>query len=142
MTSQKTGNFNGKMLEDQIETILISKGYFQSDETKSAYFIRQYRKYNSIYGTKFRLDFFVRHKEKWSEGLALECKWQSSAGSVDEKYPYVILNMKSLPCPSAVLLAGGKYSPKALKWLMNQADERLVVVEGLDSILKYIISSL
>jgi hypothetical protein len=36
------------------------------------------------------------NQTKFSDGLIIECKWQESAGSVDEKYPFVVLNIKKM----------------------------------------------
>ena len=53
--------------------------------------------YQSIYGHRGVTEFLAVSA---SRGLAvrIECKWQQSQGSVDEKFPYLYLNCR--PCLS------------------------------------------
>lgn len=76
----------------------------------------------SIYGTKQNCDFIVYHPQKWPKRLIIECKWQQSGGSVDEKYPYLVLNIqKQYTCPTIVILDGSGYKKGGAKWLRDQA---------------------
>jgi len=78
----------------------------------------------SIYGTKLISDFMLYHPEKWPDKLIIECKWQQSAGSVDEKYPYNVLNIREMyPCPAIILLDGEGYKSGAAEWLRGQIDD-------------------
>ena len=61
--------------------------------------------------------------------LVIESKWQQSTGSVDEKFPYLVLNIKSrTPFKTVVVLDGGGYKPNAAKWLRAQTDDKLIHV--------------
>ena len=143
MTEQITGNEHGNVLENQIASLLVSKRYAQvvskhmDVSPDIAVFVRQYRKFTTLYGARMRLDFFVRHPQRWPDGLAIECKWQQSAGSVDEKFPYVVASLLKLACPSAIFLAGGGYTDRARDWLLAQQTERLIVMEGMDQIIRW-----
>ena len=136
-------NHHGLVMENQIASILRSKKYTQFTASNDGvdsipWFIPQYRKFETLYKTQMRLDFLVFHPEKWPDKLALECKWQSSGGTVDEKFPYLVLSLAKVPEAScAVLLAGGGYRAEALDWLKRQQTDRLSVIEGLDSIVKW-----
>jgi len=140
--AQIVGNHHGTVLEQQVCALLVSKGYTQVvsdvfDTAQTPVFVRQYRRFKTLYGAKMRLDVLLKHPQRWPESLAIECKWQQSVGSVDEKFPYVVENMKALPIPAAVLLAGGGYSKRAAEWLLSQETERLTIVEGLDAIIRW-----
>ena len=74
----------------------------------------------SIYETKRKCDFLVLNKEKFPDGLIIECKWQESAGSVDEKYPFTVFNILKIGVPTIILLDGGGYKQKAMEWLKSK----------------------
>jgi hypothetical protein len=143
MTQQITGNEHGNVLEAQIASLLVSKRYAQvvskhiDTSPGIALFVRQHRQFATLYGARMRLDFFLRHPQRWPDGLAIECKWQQAAGSVDEKFPYVVASLLGLPCPSAIFLAGGGYTNRARDWLLGQQADRLIVIEGMDQIIKW-----
>lgn len=76
----------------------------------------------SIYGTKQFCDFIVYHPEKWPDNLIIESKWQQSGGSVDEKFPYLVLNIQmQYKCPTIVVLDGGGYKKGAERWIRSQS---------------------
>ena len=74
----------------------------------------------SIYGTKRKVDFVLRHPDLWPAGLVIQCKWQASSGSVDEKYPYEVACINHLSFPTLIVLDGGGYKPGAKTWLLGQ----------------------
>lgn len=59
---------------------------------------------------------------KFPDGLIIECKWQQSAGSVDEKFPFLYLNIMKCRDPTVVVIDGGGYKPSALPWLKSMAN--------------------
>lgn len=74
-----------------------------------------------IYETDIFVDCYLIDAEKYPKGLIIECKWQQSHGSVDEKLPYVNLNIEHCyPCPAVVLIDGGGMKPGAIAWLEKQ----------------------
>ena len=95
-------NFTGNQLEKVIDGNLQSKGYQFvgiKDFDKARYleqpfYTRQYPLCKSIYSTQIKCDFLLYHPEKYPECLVIESKWQQSGGSVDEKYPFLVLNIK------------------------------------------------
>ena len=67
-------------------------------------FVTQYPIGSSIYGLPLNADFWVRGAPGFPAGLAIEVKWQQSTGSVDEKFPYLVYNIKECyPCPALVI---------------------------------------
>jgi hypothetical protein len=92
-------------------------------------FIAQYPIGHSIYGLPLFTDFWVRGAPGFPNGLAIEVKWQQSTGSVDEKFPYLALNIRECyPCPALVIADGGGQRPGALHWLRGQVAGNLMAV--------------
>lgn len=92
-------------------------------------FVAQYPIGHSIYGLPLQTDFWISGAPGYPNGLAIEVKWQQSQGSVDEKFPYLALNIKQCyPCPALVIADGGGQRPGALQWLRGQAEGNLLGV--------------
>jgi DNA adenine methylase len=69
------------------------------------------------------------HPTKWAACLVIESKWQQSGGSVDEKYPYMVLNLKEQsPVQSIVVVDGNGQKAGSVKWLRQQTDQKLLHV--------------
>lgn len=84
------------------------------------------------------MDFILFHPVKWSECLVLQCKWQASSGSVEEKHPFEVLSIGECGFPSIVVLDGGGYSKGAEAWLKTQAGtSNLVSVMNMGEITRY-----
>lgn len=76
---------------------------------------------SGIYGTDIYVDFYIIGANAIFSGLFIECKWQQTSGSVDEKLPYVNLNIQTCyPTPAVVLIDGGGMKPGAITWLTRQ----------------------
>ncbi len=74
----------------------------------------------SIIGKNRRVDVFVFCKPL-NEALSIECKYQGSQGTVDEKIPYALDDMAALAMPGCVVYAGEGFSMGVLHML--QASE-------------------
>lgn len=131
----KTGggraNKSGNTLEQMGEAFLVSHGYAKSPnrnygihtvEKKPVYF-RQLNIGQTIYDTSLNVDFFVYSPTKHKKGLIIECKWQQSGGSIDEKYPYLVQNLLKTKETSLVVLDGGGYKPGTKAWLKAQEEK-------------------
>ena len=125
-------NKTGNALEVFVENALKSHGYTEFwNHTEQAFenrhsiggkqYIKQARIGTSIYETKRKCDVLVINKEKFPDGLVIECKWQQSSGSVDEKYPFAVFNILKIGVPTIILLDGGGYKKQAMEWLKTQA---------------------
>ena len=130
-------NETGKSLEDFIENHLVSAGYTFIDKKKfkPALYLEQpiYSKQvyisRSIYDTATYCDFVLYHPDKHPECLIIESKWQQSKGSVDEKYPFLVLNIQTkYPYNTVLLLDGGGYKEGAENWIREQVGNTLVGV--------------
>ena len=61
----------------------------------------------SIYGTPLAADFIIYGADTFPHGLAIESKWQHAQGSVDEKLPYLVLNIREGYRVPAIIVADG-----------------------------------
>lgn len=127
-------NLTGRNLETFIENTLKSKGYdfVKREDFKSYCYLQQpiYSKQfdvgESIYGIKINCDFVLYHPTRHPGCLIIETKWQQSKGSVDEKFPYLVLNIKEqYPYGTIIVLDGDGYKPGAKKWLREQVGGNL-----------------
>ena len=61
--------------------------------------------------------------------MVIQAKWQQSKGSVDEKFPFLIINLKEKnPFQSLVVIDGGGYRSDAITWMKEQIDDKLIGV--------------
>lgn len=106
---------SGRAAEDLIYCIIKERGYQIN---------RQYRTDGTnIYGGLIRVDFYVESTPQFPDGLIIESKWQEKAGSVDEKYPYLVNNIKNrYPVPTIVVIGGDGIRDGAAQWLREQVD--------------------
>lgn len=83
--------------------------------------------FESIYGSKRSKTEFLL-KDPILGDFRIECKYQASAGSVDEKFPYVYLNALLAYPEENVIIAvdGGGYKAGALSWLKETIENGLV----------------
>ncbi len=122
-------NLNGHSVEGVLEHLFSTKGFTilpsaQYEQTPperrpGGNVVLKNVPYETIYGSQGRTEFVVI---SGSRRIRIESKYQSSPGSVDEKFPYMLLNaIQTYPEPEVVLLVtGGGYKPGAYQWLHNQ----------------------
>ncbi len=85
-----------------------------------------------------KCDFILYHPTQYPSCFIIEAKWQQSGGSVDEKFPYLVLNIREkYPCATIVVIEGGGYRKEALAWLRNQEDKKLVHVFNMSEFFKW-----
>jgi len=70
----------------------------------------------SIIGKNRRLDIFAVHKQT-AKALAIECKYQATPGTVDEKIPYTLDDLRAMHIPAFVVYAGEGFSAGVLHML-------------------------
>ncbi len=71
----------------------------------------------SIIGKQRRIDLFVLGPE--GQALCVECKYQDSSGTADEKIPYALNDMASQRIPGVIVYAGGGFSAGVLHLLQG-----------------------
>lgn len=131
-------NFTGNRLERFIENNLIGCGFAKvADKAALSNAMHRFSKPSyasqvnigqTIYGTDLVCDFLLFHPQKWPEGLVIEAKWQQSTGTVDEKYPYFVLNIWSSEYATIFVLDGGGYRPGAEEWVRGMQKDNLLQV--------------
>ncbi|BAY11279.1 PD-(D/E)XK nuclease superfamily protein [Calothrix sp. NIES-2098] len=146
MTQGARANKSGNILEGNIEAVLNGHHYFQIGSHVTKEFLltatllpKRYAKQvyigAGIYQTALKVDFYVVGLSANPSGLIIECKWQESGGSVDEKFPYLNLNIQqSYPAPTIVVIGGEGMREGAINWLRQQVkyNRNLLGVYSLD----------
>ncbi len=129
MASARTGNRTGRSLERSVAEIIEIAGYrlverstlfWAMREVAQPIYAAQVETGHDIYGKRRRVDFVLYHPQRWPGCLVIQCKWQASRGSVDEKYPYEVLNIQMGEYPTIIVLDGSGYSPGSATWLRGQ----------------------
>ncbi len=72
----------------------------------------------SIIGKQRRIDLLVVLPST-GEALALECKYQDSSGTADEKIPYALQDLATLRIPGVIAYAGSGFSEGVLHLLQS-----------------------
>ena len=119
-------NRSGNTLEKTVSAVLASKGFqevlynhwLKKPEHYSQELLLRNVPYSTIYGHKGTTEFLLKSKQYGLE-TRIECKWQQSAGSVDEKFPYLYLNCV-LQVPEEhmlIILDGNGAKEGAVNWL-------------------------
>jgi hypothetical protein len=70
----------------------------------------------TIYGKDREVDVLFRDARNGNR-LAVEAKYQRVTGTADEKLPYAVLNLATLPLPGVIVYGGGGFHQGALHWL-------------------------
>ena len=146
-------NLNGKIGETTLEPLFTAHGYtvmmwseYNKNQTKFKAgkpvqdldalprLVLKQVPYDSIYHHNAQTEFVIykRDSGKPHRTIRVEVKWQQSAGSVDEKYPYVYLNsVYQYPEHEIVIIIDGNgYKEGALNWIKDKADKKWLVEDG------------
>ena len=95
----------------------------------------------SIYGSILRADFLVHNIVEFPVGLVIESKWQDTPGTADEKFPYMVANIRAgnYRHPVVVVVYGGGCRPGAVRWFQDQVDgQQLVAVFSFEGLLSWL----
>lgn len=128
-------NSAGRSAEHLIYCFLEHRGYNVQS---------QYLAGTNIYGGRLYIDVFCTGIRQFPDGLAVESKWQSTGGSVDEKLPYLIANIQEqYPCPAVIVVAGGGTRPGAILWAKTKVDgQKLINVLSLEEFMAWVMREL
>jgi hypothetical protein len=77
---------------------------------------REIRVGKTIIGKNRCIDIFCVSEES-QEAFAIECKFQDSQGTVDEKIPYALEDLRALPMAGCIAYAGRGFSAGVLHML-------------------------
>ena len=78
---------------------------------------REIRVGKSIIGKNRCIDVFCVSEEDGNKAFAIECKFQDSPGTVDEKIPYALDDLAALPMAGCIAYAGRGFSEGVLHML-------------------------
>jgi hypothetical protein len=92
----------------------------------------------SIYGTAWHADFVLYGLALFPDGLIVESKWQNGDGSVDEKFPYLALNLQHGPLPGVAVIMGPGFRDGAIRWLAAQTIGQFKQVFSLEEFMSWI----
>lgn len=70
-----------------------------------------------IWGARRRIDVVLKHPETRTS-LGIECKFQGSAGSAEEKIPATIDDIRAWPIRGIVVFAGAGFSTNIKSYLL------------------------
>lgn len=124
-------NSSGNTLEKMVIATFESKGFqvvmyrqwvINQDKYGQELLLRNVP-YETIYGHNGNTEFLIK-SQRYNLDVRLECKWQQSSGSVDEKFPYLYLNcIEKMPEPTIIIIVdGGGAKPGAVEWLKSAAN--------------------
>lgn len=124
----------GRSFEKNIEAQLLNLGYKKvksskflelSKHSNEKMFASQFNLGKNIYKTKQIVDFIITRAD--DTPLVIQAKWQQSKGSVDEKFPFLVINLKEeSPFDSLIVIDGGGYRSDAVTWMKEQIDNKLL----------------
>lgn len=155
MNQGARANKSGQVLETTIEGTLQGHGYLKVGSNVPKHQQREYllnstllpKRYarnvyigTGIYQNHLYADFYVLGLSTICSGLIIECKWQQLNGSVDEKFPYLNLNIKECyPDPTIVVIAGAGRRQGAVDWFKKQVgvNQNLLAVYNLENFIAW-----
>lgn len=79
---------------------------------------QQVRVGRRLWGAERRIDVILTHREA-RRSLGLECKFQGSSGTAEEKIPATISDIAAWPIPGIVVFAGDGFSPNMRLYLLS-----------------------
>jgi hypothetical protein len=103
-----TGNEYKKLIGQYIVSAYGPRGLSVYDEVHLG---------TSIIGKQRRIDLFVLGPE--GQALCVECKYQDTSGTADEKIPYALNDMRSQRIPGVIVYAGTGFSAGVLHLLQG-----------------------
>ena len=97
ITSKLRPEKTGKAFENEVVGMLIRAG---------ALLRQQVRVGTTCYGTARLVDAVIDNALEYPHGLIVECRWQESGGSADEKFNHLVANIYQASIPAIVVLGG------------------------------------
>jgi hypothetical protein len=123
----------GKVLETTVESTLKAKGFEivmfrdwqRMQDAYSDNVLLKHCPFTNIYNHVGYTEFLLKSKTyQGTQGaIRIECKWQQSSGSVDEKFPYLYLNcIEAMPEKQIMIVVDGNGARSgAVSWLKDAA---------------------
>jgi hypothetical protein len=139
-TQGGTANHQGSILERMVVPTFEAHGFEivaysawkKKPEKYGTELLLKHVPYTTIYQQNGFTEFLVK-SEHFGLNIRIECKWQQSSGSVDEKLPYLYLNcIETMPETDIIIIAGGGgMKPGAIPWLKDAVSQKKYVLPGM-----------
>ena len=115
-----------QLMSHHINGTGVQEGMFAADDEKSqmGYAAKARVPNRNNEGKPRYADFVLYHAGKEMPFVAVHCKWQRSAGTVDRKYGADVRDAKRAAIPSVFVLGGGGASK----------DSRQIILDGIDNV--------
>jgi hypothetical protein len=109
MPGRATAVKNGDELVTDVVTLAVELGLKARTQVRVA---------RRIWGAVRRIDVVLTHAET-RRTLGVECKFQGSQGTAEEKIPSTIQDIAAWPIPGIVVFAGEGFSPNMVAFLIS-----------------------
>ncbi len=109
MPGLATAVSSGTALEDEVAALAEGLGL----EVR-----RQYRVGRRIWGAVRKIDLVLTHPGDRVR-LGLECKYQGTQGSAEEKIPLILQDIEAWPIPGLVVFSGDGFSAHMQSYLLS-----------------------
>jgi hypothetical protein len=109
MPGRATAVRNGDELVTQVLELAAELGLAARTQVRVA---------RRIWGAIRRIDVVLTHAET-RRTLGLECKYQGSQGTAEEKIPSTIQDIAAWPIPGIVVFSGEGFSPNMMAFLIS-----------------------
>jgi hypothetical protein len=109
MPGRATAVANGDELERQVLALAARLGLQARTQVRVG---------RRIWGAVRRIDVVLTHQET-RRTLGLECKFQGSQGTAEEKIPSTIQDIAAWPIPGIVVFGGEGFSPNMVAFLIS-----------------------
>ncbi|MEO0408489.1 MAG: PD-(D/E)XK nuclease superfamily protein [Cyanobacteria bacterium P01_A01_bin.135] len=138
LTQGGAANQQGKILERTVIPTFEGRGFevvrysawCKKPQKYGLELLLKHVPYTTIYGQQGYTEFLVK-SERFGLNTRIECKWQQSTGSVDEKFPYLYLNcVEAIPEDVIIIVGGGGAKPGAIAWLRDAVAQRKYLSSG------------
>jgi hypothetical protein len=109
MPGRATAVANGEELEREVLALATRLGLAARTQVRVG---------RRIWGAVRRIDVVLTHQET-RRTLGLECKFQGSQGTAEEKIPSTIQDIAAWPIPGIVVFGGEGFSPNMVAFLIS-----------------------
>ena len=125
-----------KLLLEFVDSQLLESGYKYVEKLKTEDFDSlTFPVYSTnvvvsknIYNKARKCHFILFHPLKWAKGLVIEVRWQGVNGTVDEKFPFIVMNIKRSGRETVIVMGGSNLKPEVFSWVQQQIGYRLIEV--------------
>ncbi len=118
---QQLESFVANILEERGYTFVERNKFFPMCKKQQAIYTKKCEVGTNIYKKKRTVAFALYHPDLYPDCLVIQCRRQGMSGTVDEKYPFDVLNINQGEYDAIIILGGGGYAPGAYQWLKKQA---------------------